>query len=170
MICILLTSIFTRLHFWHVVFAKIWSKVLQAWGPTLPLPLAKLSVRESCQNFKRREKKRRSCTYRIISGTFCPTCTRSHLDTCNSLFFYTYRLILCSLSVLQFFKLLFSLANHCRRAVLLTVFCRKQHAKSVSVEKWKSDECRSYLFCVSMKLQFQNTWITLTSSVGESYF
>ncbi len=30
MICILLTSIFPHLHFWHVVFAKIRSKVLQA--------------------------------------------------------------------------------------------------------------------------------------------
>ncbi len=51
-----------------------------------------------------------------------------------------------------------------RLAVLLTVFWRKRHAKSVSAEKWKSYECRSYLFCVSMKLQFHKTWITLTSN------
>ncbi len=31
-------------------------------------------------------------------------------------FFYTYRLVLRGQSVLQFFKLLFSLANHCSRA------------------------------------------------------
>ncbi len=49
-------------------------------------------------------------------------------------------------------------------AVLLTVFWRKKRAKSVSAEKWKSYECRSYLFSVSMKLQFHNTWITLTSN------
>ncbi len=42
-------------------------------------------------------------------------------------------------------------------AVLLTVFWRKKCAKSVSAEKWKSYECRSYLFSVSMKLQFHNT-------------
>ncbi len=136
-----------------------------------PLSRTQNSVWENrAKTLSAEKKKRRSCTYRIILGTFCPTCTISHLDTCNSLFFYTYRLILCSLSVLQFFKLLFSLANHCRCAVLLTVFYQKQHAKSVSVEKWKSDECRSYLFCVIMKLQFHNTWITLTSTVGESYF
>ncbi len=51
-----------------------------------------------------------------------------------------------------------------RLAVLLTVFWRKKHAKSVSAEKWKLYECRSYLFCVSMKLQFHKTWITLTSN------
>ncbi len=52
-----------------------------------------------------------------------------------------------------------------RLAVLLTVFWRKKRAKSVSAEKWKSEECRSYLFCVSMKLQFHNTWITLAKKV-----
>ncbi len=31
-------------------------------------------------------------------------------------FFYTYRLVLRGQSVLQFFKLLFSLANHCSQA------------------------------------------------------
>ncbi len=51
-----------------------------------------------------------------------------------------------------------------RLAVLLTVFWRKKRAKSVSAEKWKSYECRSYLFSVSMKLQFHKTWITLTSN------
>ncbi len=51
-----------------------------------------------------------------------------------------------------------------RLAVLLTVFWRKKRTKSVSAEKWKSYECRSYLFSVSMKLQFHNTWITLTSN------
>ncbi len=44
-----------------------------------------------------------------------------------------------------------------RLAVLLTVFWQKKHAKSVSAEKWKSYEWRSYLFCVSMKFQFHNT-------------
>ncbi len=44
-----------------------------------------------------------------------------------------------------------------RLAVLLTVFWRKKRAKSVSAEKWKSYECRSYLFSVSMKLQFHKT-------------
>ncbi len=48
--------------------------------------------------------------------------------------------------------------------MLLTVFWRKKRAKSVSAEKWKSYECRSYLFSVSMKLQFHKTWITLTSN------
>ncbi len=52
-----------------------------------------------------------------------------------------------------------------RLAVLLTVFWRKKiRAKTVSAEKWKSYECRSYLFSVSMKLQFHKTWITLTSN------
>ncbi len=51
-----------------------------------------------------------------------------------------------------------------RLAVLLTVFWRKKRAKTVSAEKWKSYECRSYLFSVSMKLHFHNTWITLTSN------
>ncbi len=51
-----------------------------------------------------------------------------------------------------------------RLAVLLAVFWRKKRAKSVSAEKWKSYECRSYLFSVSMKLQFHKTWITLTSN------
>ncbi len=51
-----------------------------------------------------------------------------------------------------------------RLAVLLTVFWRKKRAKTVSAEKWKSYECRSYLFSVSMKLQFHITWITLTSN------
>ncbi len=48
--------------------------------------------------------------------------------------------------------------------MLLTVFWRKKRAKTVSAEKWKSYECRSYLFSVSMKLQFHKTWITLTSN------
>ncbi len=82
-----------------------------------------------------------------------------HLD---SFFFYTQRLVLHSQSIFQSFKRLFSLQNGL--TVLLTTFLRKQRAKSVSVEKGNSEECRSYLFCVSIKLQFQNTWITLTSN------
>ncbi len=52
-----------------------------------------------------------------------------------------------------------------RLAVLLTVFWRKKRAKSVSAEKWKAEEYRSYLFRVSMKLQIHNTWITLAKKV-----
>lgn len=64
--------------------------------------------------------------------TLFPTYTTSHLHICNSLFFYTYT------SVLQFFKPLFSLANHCSQACNdLAVFRRKK------------------LFCLSMKVQFQ---------------
>jgi len=40
-----------------------------------------------------------------------------------------------------------------RVAMLLALFWQK---------KIKTEDYRSYLFCINTKLQFQNTWITLT--------
>ncbi len=59
--------------------------------------------------------------------------------------------------------LLFSLENHCSQtcSAFDRILAGKKRSKSVSVEKWKAEEYRLYLFCVSMKLPFHNTRITL---------
>ena len=102
----------------------------------------------------------------LFREPFCPTHTTSHLDSCNSLFFlhkgWFYTLNLFRSSWLCFFRL--QIDVH-RRAMLLAVFWRNKRVKRVSAEKWKSEEYRSYLFCVNMKLQFHNTWITLMKTV-----
>ncbi len=111
------------------------------------------------------EKERRSCTSRIISRTFNPTYTTSHLDMWQSGFFTHTDWFYAVNPFCSSLNCCFHLQNTVHRlAVLLTVFWRKKRAKSVSAEKWKSYECRSYLFSVSMKLQFHKTWITLTSN------
>ncbi len=59
-----------------------------------------------------------------------------------------------------------------RLAVLLTVFWRKKRAKSVSAEKWKSYECRSYLFSVSLSCSFtkHELHLRVTAKRCKSFF
>lgn len=87
----------------------------------------------------------------------------SNLDICNSLFFtHTHWFYTVNPFSSSWYGC-FCLQNAVHRlAILLAVFGRNDSAKSVSTEKWKSKEYRSYLFCLSMKLQFHNTWIILT--------
>ncbi len=121
-------------------------------------------VRESCQTAST-EKRRRSCTYRIILGNVCSTYT-SHLDNSHSLFFthtdwfYAVNTFCSSLNCCFCLQI----TDH-RLAVLFDRILAKKRAKSVSAEKWKAEEYRLYLFRVSMKLQFHNTWITLAKKV-----
>ncbi len=138
---------------------------LQEGGPASPLRLQISVSARIVPKLQAQIKERRSCTNRIISRSFYPTYTTSHLDMWQSVFLHiqigsTRVNPFCS-SLNCCFRL--QITVH-RLAVLLTVFWRKKRAKSVSAEKWKSYECRSYLFSVSMKLQFHKTWITLTSN------
>ncbi len=120
-------------------------------------------VRETCQNSKRRKKTE---LYKSdYFANFLPyihnkwfrhvtVCLFTHTD-----WFYAVNPFCSSLNCCVRLQI----TVH-RLAVLLTVFWRKKRAKTVSAEKWKSYECKSYLFSVSMKLQFHKTWITLTSN------
>ena len=115
-------------------------------------------VRELCQNCKCREKKDGAVHIGFFPELFAPhaqqviqtfatVCFFTHTD-----WFYAVNLFCSSLN--SCFCL--QITVH-RLAVLLTIFWRKNRAKSVSAEKWKSEACRSYFFCFSMKLQFHNT-------------
>ncbi len=138
---------------------------LQEEGPALPSRLQKSVSERIVPKLQAQRKERRSCTYWIILGNVCSTYT-SHLDNWQFFFFthtdwfYAVNPFCSSLNCC--FRL--QITDH-RLAVLLTVFWRKKRAKSVSAEKWTAEEYRSYLFRVSMKLQFHNTWITLAKKV-----
>ncbi len=61
---------------------------LQEGGPASPSRL-QISVSERIvPKLQAQEKERRSCTNRIISGTFYPTYTTSHLDMWQSVFLH----------------------------------------------------------------------------------
>ncbi len=120
---------------------------LQEEGPALPSRLQNSVSERIVPKLQAQIKERRSCIYRIILGNVCSTYT-SHLDNWHSLFFYTYRLVLRSQSVLQFFKLLFSLANHCSQAcsafdrILAKKTCQK-------CKRWEMESGRIQIIFIS---------------------
>ncbi len=139
---------------------------LQEEGPALPSRLQNSVSERIVPKLQAQIKERRSCTYRIIFGKCLLYIHKSFRKLTQFVFFthtdwfYAVNPFCSSLNCC--FRL--QITVH-RLAVLLTVFWRKKPAKSVSAEKWKAEEYRSHLFCVSMKLQFHNTWITLAKKV-----
>ncbi len=130
---------------WRVSESLIWLATRRRSRP--PSRLQNSVSERIVPKLQAQRKERRSCTYRIILGNVCSTYT-SHLDNWHSLFFYTYRLVLRSQSVLQFFKLLFSLANHCSQAcsafdgVLAKKTCQK-------CKRWEMESRRIQIIFIS---------------------
>jgi hypothetical protein len=127
----------------------IWLATWRRWTRP-PLHACKTQwVRESCQNSKRRN---RNCANQVSWGEFT---LRTHLDNCNILFFthtdwfYNCNPVCSSLNCC--FRL--QITVH-RLAMILAVFRRNKRAKSVSAEKWKSEEYRSYLFALTWSCSF----------------
>ncbi len=110
----------------------------------LPLALVNLkSVRESCQSCKRKDADVNS----VLFGehfALCSMHTISHLDSCNDFCSpHTYWFYAVN-PYLQLLIRLFSLAKRCAQSC--NTFGCNNCAKSVSAEKWKSEEYRLYLF------------------------
>ncbi len=85
---------------------------LQEGGSALPLTLAKLSKWENRAKTASADKRKTGLYISDYFGNFLPYIHNKSLRHLTVCFFYTYRLVLRGQSVLQFSKLLCSLANH----------------------------------------------------------
>ncbi len=93
---------------------------------------------------------------------FSPTYTTGHLDMWQSVFFTHTDWFYAVNPFCSSLNCCLSLANHCSQAC--SAFDHILAKKMCQKFKCQKNAVRSYLFCVSIKLQFHNTWITLTSN------